>query len=133
MVKLVLINRYTQQCTERSITIKSDGEAVIKTDYMLIEKVLDNFFTNALANTEEGGEISIKIINKALEFYNSESHIPEEALKDIWEPFVKSDKSRGKSKGTGLGLSIVGNILKSLGFTYGAYNKEDGVVFWFRW
>jgi signal transduction histidine kinase len=129
----VLINRYTQQCTERSITIKSDGEAVIKTDYMLIEKVLDNFFTNALANTEEGGEISIKIINKALEFYNSESHIPEEELKDIWEPFVKSDKSRGKSKGTGLGLSIVGNILKSLGFTYGVYNKEDGVVFWFRW
>ncbi|MDF2870317.1 MAG: two-component sensor histidine kinase [Anaerocolumna sp.] len=129
----VLINRYTQQCIERSITIKSDGEAVIKTDYMLIEKVLDNFFTNALANTEEGGEISIKIINKALEFYNSGSHIPEEELKDIWEPFVKSDKSRSKSKGTGLGLSIVGNILKSLGFTYGVFNKEDGVVFWFRW
>ncbi len=89
----MLINRYTQQCSERNIAINSEGDAVIKTDFMLIEKVLDNFFTNALTYTEEGGEISIKIINNTLEFYNSGSHNPEEELKDIWEPFVKSDKS----------------------------------------
>jgi len=129
----LLINRYTQQCSERNIVINSEGDAVIKTDFMLIEKVLDNFFTNALAYTEEGGEISIKIINNTLEFYNSGSHIQEEELKDIWEPFVKSDKSRSKSKGTGLGLSLVGKILKSLSLTYGVYNKEGGVVFWFGW
>ena len=127
----LLINRYTQQCSERNIAINSEGDAVIKTDFMLIEKVLDNFFTNALAYTEECGEIGIKIINNTLEFYNSGSYIQEEELKDIWEPFVKSDKSRSKSKGTGLGLSLVGKILKSL--TYGVYNKEGGVVFWFGW
>lgn len=129
----VLINRYTQQGTEKNIAIKLDGKAVIKADYMLIEKVLDNFFTNALANTEEGGEICINILKNTLEFYNSGSHIPEEELQNIWEPFVKSDKFSTKSKGTGLGLSIVGKILKSFQFTYGSYNKEDGVIFWFGW
>jgi len=127
-----LINRYSLVCDEKSIAVRLEGEAVIKADYSFMERVIDNFFINALDHTPVGGSISIRITDSLLEFYNSGSHIPEEKIKEIWEPYKKADESRGNTKGTGLGLSIAGTILKLYHFSYGVDNKDDGVVFWFQ-
>lgn len=127
-----IIERYDKIFKEKNIKLSVEGDAVIIADNSLIERVIDNFFVNALNNTPDAGTINITISNNTLEFYNSGSHIPEEMLKEIWLPYKKLDDSRSNTKGTGLGLSIASTILELFKFQYGARNCNDGVVFWFR-
>ena len=127
-----IINRYKSVCDEKSITVSLTGEVVIQGDKSLLERVVDNFFINALENTVEGGQINIEILNDSFEIYNSSSHIPEDIIKDIWLPYKRGDKERSNKKGTGLGLSIVRSILEVHKFSYGVKNKKDGVTFWFK-
>ncbi|MBB6697671.1 sensor histidine kinase [Clostridium algidicarnis] len=119
-------------------------------DKIRIEQVLNNFISNAIKNTIEKGSISIcsRIEQKPynsnidndyktkdylfVEVFNTNSNIPKEELNNIWDKFYKIDKSRDRSKGgTGLGLNIVKNILEKHNSVYGAFNKLDGVCFYF--
>lgn len=127
-----ILRRYEQVCAEQSINTYLEGDAPLKADQTLIARVLDNFFVNALHNTRSGGTIGIRITVDSLEIYNSGSQIPVDKLKDIWQPYIKADASRGNTKGTGLGLAIAGRILELYGFSYGAKNCADGVIFWFK-
>lgn len=127
-----IIDRYKHICNEKSITTHLEGEAVAKADRTLIDRVIDNFFVNALESTPDGGIIRITIGSDTLEFFNSGSHIPEEKKEEIWQPYKKADASRGSTKGTGLGLSISSKILQLHKFPHGAENSGDGVVFWFK-
>jgi signal transduction histidine kinase len=123
---------YMGVCNEKQITCLIEGDALINADKSLIERVLDNFFVNALDNTPVEGTIRIRISKNTFEFYNSGSQIPEDMLKEIWQPYKKADEARGNTKGTGLGLSIARTILELHNFSYGAKNNEDGVIFWFQ-
>jgi signal transduction histidine kinase len=98
----------------------------------MIVRVIDNFFVNALENTPAGGSINIRIFDDLFEIYNTGGHIPEERIGEIWLPFKKADLSRSHSQGTGLGLAIARTILELHGFSYGAQNRKDGVVFRFK-
>jgi two-component system, OmpR family, sensor histidine kinase VanS len=69
----------------------------------------------------------------SVEFENTGSSIPEEELLKVWDKFYKIDKSRNRSLGgTGIGLSIVKNVLALHSYTFGAFNTEAGVKFYFR-
>ncbi|WP_019229040.1 sensor histidine kinase KdpD [Sedimentibacter sp. B4] len=127
-----IINRYKNICDEKSITTNIVGDAVVKADKALIERVIDNFFVNALDNMNDGGKIQILINDDTFEIYNSGSYIPEEIIDDIWLPYKKGNAERSNTKGSGLGLSIVRTILELHKFTYGVNNKKDGVTFWFK-
>jgi signal transduction histidine kinase len=127
-----IINRYKSICDEKSLTVSLDGEAVVRADRLLLERVIDNFFINAVDNMHEGGVVSIAVNEDIFEIHNSGSHIPEEIINDIWLPYKKTDMGRNNTKGTGLGLSIAGKILELHRFLYGAKNNEDGVTFWFK-
>ncbi|QLY78938.1 sensor histidine kinase [Clostridium intestinale] len=128
-----LINHYAPICDEKQIVINMEGDEVIKADFALMERVINNFFVNALEHTPNGGSINITINEDILEFYNSGSHIPEKDLTEIWKPYKKVDSSRSNTKGTGLGLSISSKILELYNFSYGAKNYDNGVIFWFKW
>ncbi|MCB8817554.1 sensor histidine kinase [Desulfosporosinus shakirovi] len=127
-----IIERYKQVSAEKSILTLLEGDAVIKADHSLLARVVDNFFVNALDSTPDGGTIRISIADNRFEFYNSGSYIPEEKLREIWQPYRKADASRGNTKGTGLGLAISRTILELYHFSYGAQNGDDGVIFWFE-
>jgi signal transduction histidine kinase len=127
-----IIRRYRQVCAEKFITVQLAGDAVLKGDPALFDRVLNNFFVNALDNTPDGGIIRIQITDNKLEFYNSGSHIPKDKLDEIWQPYKKVDTSRGNSKGTGLGLAIAQSIFELYHYSYGAKNSNNGVVFWFK-
>ncbi|KUO67262.1 MAG: kinase, partial [Gracilibacter sp. BRH_c7a] len=101
-----IMNRYKLVCDEKSIMTCLEGDAVVKADHSLMARVIDNFFINALDHTPVGGTIRIRIFDNTLEIYNSGSHIPEEKIKEIWQPYQKADVSRSNTKGTGLGLAI---------------------------
>ncbi|WP_313164700.1 HAMP domain-containing sensor histidine kinase [Sedimentibacter sp.] len=131
-ISVKIINRYKNICDEKHIKTYIDGEAVIKADKALIERVIDNFFVNALDNMDDGGVIRISIQDNTFEIYNNGSHIPEDIINDIWLPYKKGNADRSNTKGSGIGLSIVRTILELHKFPYGAENKEDGVTFWFK-
>ncbi len=128
----IIIERYKPVWEDKQINVSLEGEAPIKADHSLMLRVMDNFFVNALDNTPEGGKISVRILDDTLEVYNSGSYIPEDKIEEIWLPFKKGDTARGNSKGTGLGLAIVRKILELHKFSYGVKNREEGVVFWFK-
>lgn len=127
-----VLDRYRQICAEKLIQIGLEGEAVVKADPSLMERVIDNLFVNALDHTPAGGRIGIEISAGTFKLFNSGSHIPEEKIKEIWLPYKKGDESRGGTKGTGLGLAIARTILELFHFSYGAENTGEGVVFWFK-
>lgn len=127
-----IMNRYKPVYEEKSMKVNLTGDALIKADYCLMQRVIDNFFINALNHTPSGGGISITILNNMLEIYNSGSSIPEDKMKEIWKPYIKVDEARSNTKGTGLGLSISSTILDLYNFSYGVKNSDDGVIFWFK-
>ncbi|ADO84281.1 sensor histidine kinase [Ilyobacter polytropus] len=105
-------------------------------DIKLVERVLENFFSNAVTYVPENGEIKITGTAKdgflKIRIYNSGDKIPEDKINDIWKPFFKLDKARTrKYGGTGLGLSIVKKILDIHNSDYGVHNLADGVEFFF--
>lgn len=128
-----LLHRYGEICSEKFLSAGLEGDATIKADFSLMERVIDNFFVNALDHIPDGGTIYIKISGNTLEFFNSGSHIPEDIINEIWKPYKKADAARSNTKGTGLGLSIAGKILDLYQFSYGAENVDNGVIFRFKW
>lgn len=101
-----------------------------------ISTVLTNFLSNAMNHTPKGGIIELRLEATPKQFrisvFNQGDPIAQDAIKQIWEPFFRADRTRAKNeKGTGLGLSICREILKKHGSEYGVENTRDGVLFYF--
>lgn len=104
-------------------------------DEFKMEEVISNYITNAIHYTDENGQIKIwaEVIDSEIKIsvYNSGSNIPEGDIDKIWIKFYKVDKARTREYGgSGIGLSIVAATMEAHGKDYGAYNVEDGVVFY---
>lgn len=105
-------------------------------DKGLIDKVLGNIFTNAVRYTPFGGKLRVTLYEEDDWVYcqveNTDSHIPEEALEHVFEPFYRVEQSRNRyTGGSGLGLYIVRNILEKHSAVYEIKNTLDGVLFEF--
>ena len=110
----------------------------IEADKKLIDRVISNFFTNAIKYTNEGEKIYIEISEKNDKVYfeltNYGSSINEDDLENIWIPFFRASKpgtSRIKTKGTGIGLYLVSEILKAHNCDFGIENINNGVKAYF--
>ena len=75
------------------------------------------FLDNAIKYTPSGGKIYFKLAkiqNKpVITIRNTDSYIPPEDLKHVFERFYRVDKSRKYQGGAGLGLSIASQIAQS--------------------
>lgn len=105
-------------------------------DEFMIGEVYRNYISNAIHHAKDNKEVRIDcewhndILR--LNVFNEGEHIPEEELDKIWIKFYKVDKARTREYGgSGIGLSIVAATMKLHGREYGAYNTENGVVFYF--
>lgn len=129
--------KYLTILKEKGITLKVMIEpCLVNGDILRIEQVLLNLLTNAIDHTEFTKTITIftETSNDHIRVFihNSGRPIPTESLDKIWTSFYKIDKARTREHGRyGLGLSIVRAIQELHGYSYGAENKSDGVVFWF--
>lgn len=113
-----------------------DKPIYVWADEFMIEEVYRNYLSNAIhyANTESHIRINSEQRGNLLRIfvYNEGEQIPEEELDKIWIKFYKVDKARTREYGgSGVGLSIVAATMKLHGREYGAYNAENGVVFYF--
>ena len=105
-------------------------------DEFLLEEVYSNYLSNAIHYATKGSTIVVRTEEKdnilRVSVYNEGNPIPEDELDKIWIKFYKVDKARTREYGgSGIGLSIVAATMKLHGQDYGAYNYENGVVFYF--
>ncbi len=128
------------QKKEIRITWKLPPDMTTYGDPEQIDCIMSNFLSNAIDYTPQGKEITVTgedlgTVYKVF-IHNQGIQIPEACQKRIWEPFYKVDTARSRNVqrtfgGHGLGLGIVAELVKLHGQTYGVYNTDDGVTFWF--
>lgn len=101
-----------------------------------IQLVFTNLISNAIKYSPNKSQIEITTtkLNNQIKFsvHNTNSHIPENLINNIFEPFYRVDKSRSRNQGsTGLGLYIVNQILKQHDSECTVINTDTGVEFSF--
>lgn len=99
------------------------ADCIVTTDANLLLKILDNLISNAIVHSKEGAVITVTTKKHLLEIHNSNAHIEEDLMPDMFEPFVS-----GNGKGHGLGLYIVSYYANILGANVQISNVEDGVL-----
>lgn len=125
-LKNVLLNleqEYRRVCDEKGLTLKCgllEDLPAIKTDALLLERILRNLISNAIKYTDEGsiyltttrrsGQLVIRISDTG-------RGIPRSEQPHIFEEFYQIDNpERDRSKGLGLGLSIVKRLAGMLDY-----------------
>ena len=141
LTKLIedVINNTTILLKDRNVNIKFEEkeEKYVWADSFRIEEVITNYLSNAIDYVKDDGEIRLWYEDKKdtvrVNVYNYGDTIDKENLEKLFIKFYKVDAARTRSYGgSGIGLSIVAAIMKSHDKEYGAYNVEDGVVFYFE-
>lgn len=127
---------YDDLVLQKKLRVETDlpASAPLTADPALIQKVLDNLLSNAVFYAPDGANLNVMIVpgdsGPILTIENSGSHIPEEALPHVFEPFYRADSSRNRrTGGSGLGLYIVKMILDRHGAEYRIENTDTGVLF----
>ena len=118
---------YTSLPDGRSILLTHSGGNTINADAELIKTVVQNLTDNAVKYSKPKSEIKIDVTDKTLRISNPSESLSKAELKQIWQPYVRKDKSRSK-KVNGLGLSIVKSILDLHGAKYEAQMKDGEFV-----
>ena len=120
---------------ERGLSVTLDWESVfyVTADEGRLGQAVQNFASNAVKYTPEGGQITVTLRRDRKEVrltvWNSlDTPLPEEVLAKAWEPFFRADESR-TARGTGLGLAITKQIVTLHGGSVSARNMNNGVQF----
>lgn len=108
----------------------------VYSDYDMLEQVVNNYLSNAIRYTANGGKI-VLYANKYIDgvqinVFNEGEGLPESEFPKLWEKFYRTDKARSREMGgTGVGLSIVKATAEVLGGKCSARNVENGIEFSF--
>ncbi len=132
------------------VIFENNEPVYVYADEFMIEEIFTNYFTNALHYCVENGNVKIwtakavydepfSISDKGIItgnirvfVYDQGPTIPIDELDKIFIKFYKVDKARTREYGgSGIGLSIVAASMQAHNKTYGVYNVDDGVVFYF--
>jgi len=125
-------NDYRPEAEQKGLTFEVDncGELAVRSDIILLERILRNFVSNAIRYTnegsvkltarQEGGRITIVATDTGL-------GIPVEKQGVIFDEYVQLDNpERDRDKGLGLGLAIVARVAHLLGHELQLESTEDG-------
>lgn len=114
-----------------NVIIKGSDTEEIIIDENRLEQVLINILANAISFSPENGAITCNIKTSAsniiISIKDEGPGIPEENIKNIFEPFVYDrSEATDSEKGTGLGLAICKAILEVFHGKIIASNSTDG-------
>ncbi len=117
----------------------------LESDPDKIQNILQNFVSNAIKYSPDGGEVRIIArLEDATEEFPYDSVVigvrdqgmgmPESALKKLGKMFFRVDNSKTrKAGGTGIGLFLVTNLIAAhKGYMWVESELEVGSTFWFR-
>lgn len=124
----------TAQARNLQVEYQFPPPFTITADEGRIAQVIENFASNAVKYTPEGGRIMVCIQNGrdtvSFSIANESAPLPEEALERIWDTFYRVDEARSGG-GTGLGLAIAKSIVELHGGSCSVRNTDWGVEFRF--
>jgi two-component system NtrC family sensor kinase len=109
----------------------ADNLPRVSSDRGQLQQAFLNIFSNAFAAVEDKGEITITSWEEDLDTVGVSVHdngcgMPEETVRQVFEPFFTTNKQRG----SGLGLAITYGIVKKLGGDIKVNSKEgEGTTF----
>jgi len=141
MIKLdeLVKNIITEQmalANSREITLhhQLDLDISINVDAKQLKIAISNVINNAIFYSNKDAQVivTLKKDNKHanLTILNTNAHILDDAIKNLFQPFFRVDQSRNRhTGGSGLGLFIVKNILELHDMSYNIENTADGVLF----
>lgn len=144
-IESIPLSILVDECVERSQMLansknvsitaanKDCREINVKGVRFLLDRAIDNLFSNAVRHSPEHGEIEVKCeVDKEhciLGIWDQGEGVSEESLKDIFEPFFRLDSSRNRQTGGfGLGLSLVRRIAELHEGSVIAANHPNGFV-----
>lgn len=139
--ELCNVSKFTKRMDESEMSLLLDVlDVQVLCDEKKIQTVMDNLMSNAIKYSNRGASISIYTGEDTTSDNNIRIHvkntgvtIPEDEIDKIWSKYYRVEKSRNKDfGGNGIGLAITKNILDAHESTYGVYNEEDAVVFFFE-
>jgi signal transduction histidine kinase len=115
----------------RSLSIVTDGPALIRGDPVLLAQALGNLIDNALKYTPEGGRIQVEVRRAAnqsvvVNVTDSGPGIPDDEKPKVIERFYRGDRSRG-TPGVGLGLSLVEAVARLHGSSLQFEDNRPGL------
>lgn len=130
-----LVAEITPLAKDKGLTVRAVGSsAVIRSDPVLLGRVLQNLLANAVRYTRNGAILvgcRRKGSSVAIEIWDTGIGIPGDRLEDVFQEFVQIGNSeRDRSQGLGLGLAIVNRLGKLLGHPLNVRSVEGrGSVF----
>lgn len=138
LIRLCIINN-ERNIKEKEIKLKielQDEKCYVNADEDKTMQVITNLLDNAIKYCGNSGIIRISTYHKGskvfVQMYNNGPKITDEEIRNIWNRFYKSDKSRTNKVSTGLGLPIVRMILMQQDEEVWVKNDNDvGVTFTF--
>ncbi len=141
-VSLRALTQYALDKLERSIEDKqlqvaflTQEEGFLTADESRMAQVVENFCTNGVKYTPQGGWIKVGIQKDGAEVIftveNASLPLSHEELSKVWDPFYRT-KDAQTEEGTGLGLAIVKSIVELHGGKCFAKNTKQGVAFGFE-
>ena len=99
--------------------VVAKGDALVRTDDVLLERVLRNLTLNAIRYTESGRVlVRCRLREECAEFqvWDTGIGIPRDELSRIYDPFYQvANEARDRRKGLGVGLAIVRQLCDILG------------------
>ena len=128
------------------LTIDDNIPAYVRADAARIRQIVDNFVSNAIKFTDEGGiDLRLELdpmegaaqaesVHVRIEVQDSGIGIPKARQKELFQDFSRIDDSRQSQRGgSGLGLAICRELANRMGGTVGVSSAAGaGSTFWFR-
>lgn len=129
---LECVNAYQPLLLKKNIEldISSLSSTTIDIDKKLFEKVITNIISNAIFYSPIGSKIFVVLNNDIFTVVNTNAHIPEEQIVELFSPLTRVEQSRNThTGGSGLGLYIVKTILDLHKLPFKIENIDNGVKF----
>ena len=101
---------YTVLPDGKQLAYSHNESSIVRADPELLKTVFENLTDNAVRYALPDSTIQIRAVGRTVTFANESELLTKAELKQIWQPYVRKDKSR-RQYGSGLGLSIVKSIL----------------------
>jgi PAS domain S-box-containing protein len=126
--------------SEKSIALKLElpkAACTVRTDNLLAKEILINLMTNAVKYTPDGGEVALKLANRAdsvvFSVIDTGIGIPAYSQEHIFTKFFRAQNVvKRETTGTGLGLYLVKGLAEALGGKVWFTSQENvGSKFYF--
>ncbi len=130
-----LTDEFASEALERGLKLAVvSGDVVVRSDPMLLERIIRNLVANALRYTERGGVVigcRRRGAQYAIEVWDSGPGIAAAERERIFEEFYQvGNPARDRARGLGLGLAIVRRLADLLGHRIDVASREGrGSVF----